>query len=1016
MKRAPIVIALLALSCPGQKKPVEPPPPNRCQVNLDDTQLFSKLGTSARAKVIESSADFIGGGFAQARVGDVLLSNDKIRVVIQQPTRTIGPTPYGGAIIDADLVLGNGEPGRDQFGKISPVHAFGRTPRVETVEVLNDGQTGGYAVVAATGPDALLDYVNVPNVLADFIGPVQLRSDPNTDLPLLITTYYVLSPGESRVRMLTAYCNQGRSRILTMTGDIIDAGGENELFNPSGCTQGMGARGCLVDPMTWFGYQADGVAYGYRAYSFADRKAVASNAMLYIAGVSAVLVEGKNRDGLLSWTSSSGEVAGAFGILPSDSRTVLRDFFIESDLARIGASMLTIDNAAKSRLTVTVLDQADRPVPRARISVVGAETSRPVALAVADDLGKARFDVPVGNFRVSSGSPGHGLENPVDVSAPPMGEVQTTVRHGASRTLTVSVVDPFGAPLPAKVIVKCQSGVCANERARFGRFFDLDAAPSDLQAIEFVPVTGVLQVPLPPGSYEVFVSHGPEYSAYPETFPQRGQIVDLSANDAQLRATLAQVVDTAGWISADLHVHAVGSPDSTVPNAVRVASFAAEGVDVLVSTDHDFIADYAPIVRDLGLSSRMSTMIGCEVTPFDYGHQQVYPALFRDGIAGRPVDWAGGDGPSLRLDQLYAQLRDAYPNAVVQMNHPRGGQGGSLTQLRVDTARGTSDAAAATFRMEPNPNATATDSKLFSLDFDALEVMNGLRVDVAVANDWMTFLSRGWVKTATGVSDTHNRDSTTGGYGRTWVFLGPDATVDRFSPDRFVAALKQRRAVASSGPFVTMTAQRADGTGAIAVVGDTLSVPAGTELTLTVDVQAPEWMQFDSIEIYTHAVGRESRGGVANNEWPPARIHRSKSIPVGTLPLEPVPGLNGFAARRAHVVEKFSVSATNDTWFVAMVRSSSATRSLVPLAWPQVRCTSGVCTAIDARPEAFTNAILVDADGSGVYDQFPLQPGQPLQAERANRESRSRVPRFDVTGEELDTMLRLLLEHRHGER
>lgn len=1011
MKRLALPCLLLFFACPPPKPPPPPDAPTRCEVKLDELQLFSKLGSGARARPIESSADLIGGGFAQARPGDVLLANDKVRVVIQQPTRTISPTPYGGAIIDADLVRPEGQPGRDEFGKMSPIYAFGRTPAVRKVEILEDGSKGGYAIVAATGEDAVNDYINVTNVLTEYLGEVQLRSDPNAALPLLVTTYYVLSPGETRVRVLSAYCNQGRTPITTMTGDLLESGGETEIFNPQGCANGVGVPGCLIDPMTWFGYQARDVAYGYRAYAFRDRKTVTTNAMLNVAGVAAVMADGRDRDGLLSWTSTSREPVGAFGILPAEPRLFLRDFFIEPDLARVQATLLTLDGAAKSRLDVTVLDAAGQPVPAGRIAVVGAESSRPVALAIADAQGKARFDVPVGNYRVSTGAYGTALENPTDVSAPSTGEAQVTVRQGASRTLTVTVRDPFMQPLTAKVIVKCPSGICPNELSKLRPFFDVDAMPSELQAVEFVPASGTLQLSLPPGTYEVFVTRGPEYSAFPDTFPTRGQAVDLTTSDGALTATLAQVVDTTGWISADLHVHAVGSPDSDVPNAARVASFAAEGVDVMVSTDHDFVTDFGPVVRDLGLSSTMATLIGCEVTPFDYGHQQAFPVTVREGPGGGAFDWAGGDGASLRLDQLYGGLREAYPGVVLQMNHPRGGQGSSLTQLKVDTARGTSAANPATFRMDPSPAATANDTGLFSLDFDAIELMNGTSASLAVANDWMTFLSRGWVKTATGVSDTHSRHSTTGGYGRTWLYLGDDATPARFSPGAFVTAMKQRRAIGSSGPFVTMSAKRADGQGRTAAIGETLSVAANTPVELTVTVQAPEWMQFDALELYTHAAGRESINGVSNNEWPQSRVLQQRRYPVGTLPLEAVPGLNGFSARRVTLTETFTVTPAADTWFVVMVRSSSAVRVLSPLAWTGVRCTNGVCRASDNRPEAFTNAILIDADGSGAYDQFPLQPGQPLQKRAPVEPAAPHEP----TADELDAMLRAVLRHDHSE-
>jgi hypothetical protein len=347
---------------------------------------------------------------------------------------------------------------------------------------------------------------------------------------------------------------------------------------------------------------------------------------------------------------------------------------------------------------------------------------------------------------------------------------------------------------------------------------------------------------------------------------------------------------------------------------------------------------------------------------------------------------------------------------VIQLNHPRTSRSGTLRQLEVDTARGTSRAKPERFRMEPHPAATDTDTKLFSLDFDTLELMNEPSINFSVANDWMTFLSRGWVKTATAVSDTHTRHANTGGAGRTWVFLGADAAVPRFSASAFTTALKQQRAVGSSGPFVTMTARRADGQGPTAAIGETLSAPANTPLELTVEIQAPEWMQFDTLELYTHAPGREATPGTENRDWPPSRVLQSRSYPIGTLPLEVVPGLNGFTARRVRVRETFTVTATADTWFVAMVRSGSAARVLAPAVWSGVRCRNGVCTAGDARAQAFTNPLFVDADGSGRYDDFPLEPGQPLMTP-----TRARPPHGAMTAADLEAVLRPFLRHEHAD-
>ena len=69
-------------------------------------------------------------------------------------------------------------------------------------------------------------------------------------------------------------------------------------------------------------------------------------------------------------------------------------------------------------------------------------------------------------------------------------------------------------------------------------------------------------------------------------------------------------------------------------------------------------------------------------------------------------------------------------------------------------------------------------------------------------------------------------------------------------------------------------------------VGDTLSIAPGAEqVELTVDVQAPEWMQFDSVELYTHTTGREAFNGEANSTWPDSRILQKKTYTPSALPV-----------------------------------------------------------------------------------------------------------------------------------
>ncbi|MBI3183200.1 MAG: PHP domain-containing protein [Myxococcales bacterium] len=1004
---------MVLCGCPP-KKPLPPPESSgRCEIDLAETGLFSQVGTGARAKVVETEKELTGGPFAQGEVGDFLIENDKVRLIVQRPTRHLSPIPYGGHVIDADRRRPVGEPGRDQLGKVGLLYAFGRLIRADRVEVLEDGSRGGAAVLAATGADAVNDYMNAPNMIDVYLPGVALAVDPNQSLPLRATTYFVLSPGESRLRMVTAFCNDGRDPVVIPLTDLVEQGGATEFFNPDGCSNAMGAEGCLVDPSSWFGYQGDGVAYAMRSYQFADLSAPqTANALAYVAGVAGTIVGGESQQALLSWVDPNAERRpGAFGILGGSQRNYLRDLFVARDLGEVTSNLVALGVGPRGRLNVTVSYPDGTPAAAARVAVVSALTSRQETLLVSGPDGKAKVDLPSGGYRLIAGIRGRALEPAFDVQVPTSGSAEASLKLGPSRKLTVAVKDPNGAPLSAKVRVGCPGGPCAWQSAAYAQLYQVEPLPSDVAAIGLVPPQGALELELPPAQYELFVTRGPEYSAWPDTFPARGDAVDLTSADQQRSATLAAVVDTNGWASADLHVHAVHSPDSSVPNDLRVLSFLAEGVDVLVSTDHDFITDFGPVVRSLGADGRIATMIGAEVTPFDFGHQNAFPLSWSPQLAGGAFDWAGGDGPTLRLDQLYSGLRERFPGVVLQMNHPRGKQG-SLTQLRVDTASGASHADPASFRMEPPEGGTAADTRLLSEDFDALEVANGFAPSAAVLNDWMTFLSRGSLKTATAVSDTHAAYTTTGGYSRTYVEVGADSP-SQLDPAAFAQAARAQKAIGTNGPFVRLSAVAVDANGqavgAPVGIGGTakVNVSAREKLELALDVQAPEWLTFDTIEVFTHASGREAVDGQANSDWPDSRVHRAVKLDPTALPVEPVPGVAGNY-RRIHVVLKFLVAPQGDTWYSVIVRGSSQSASLAPLAWRGVGCSNGVCTPNSSRAYAFTNAVLVDGDGTGQYDNFPLQASRGLSAPIR----RAAVPRRIPTPDELRDALREILSHR----
>ncbi len=985
-----LALAALVVSC--SKKPDEPTAPDpyrRCDVDLAATGFFVTEGQGATAKLVESDADLIGGEGATGRNGDYLLQNDKIRVIVQQPGRSVGPIPVGGQIVDADLVRPAGQSGQDAFGRMNLIYGMGRVSSVHKVEIVSDGKSGGPAVVASTGHDSLHDLINLRALLENEAGlAVQFVVDQYKPQELRTTTYYALSPGEDRVRVLTAFCNDGSTGQAQPLIELMDVGAF-ELFFPGGCSNGLGAQidlnGCVVQSTKYFTAQGRGIAYGYRPMSLDDPKQPSGvNAMIGYGGVVGVFMEGESLSGILSWADANARNRpGSFAVRPGGVKLQLADLVVGRDVAAVTSSMDRYAGVQSGRVEVTTAE------PNARVAVIDSADVMQ-SLVLTDAAGKGSVDLPAGTWRFKAATPGRLVGPPAEVAVLAGQTKQVQVGLSQTRKLHVVVKDQAGAPSPGKVTLHCAGGPCPFDKNTWKQHELLDYPAGGAAAMEYVGPTGVVDVQVPPGQYDVVVSRGPEFSTWPDTWPNAGQRVDLTTQDASIEARIGRVVDSTGWMSADLHVHAVNSPDSAVPNLQRAANFLAEGVDVLLSTDHEYITDLAPAVRALGAENLMATMIGEEVTSFSHGHFNTFPLVIKPNTSnGGAFDHAGGEeSPTLRMPQLYAGIKGEHPGAVVQLNHPRGSGGGVLTMLKVDTATLRSHGVPADYNMAPDPTATADDTKLFGAGFDLIEVANGPNPSFTVLNDWMTFLSRGTVVTSTGVSDTHDAQSGTGGYARTYAFVNADAPA-QFTPAKFADAMRAHQAFSSNAPFLRFSAKKVSG-GAPVEMGGTLSVAAGEQIELTVDVTGLDWMQIDRVEIYSHASGREAFNGESNSAWPESRILQKHDITNPTI--EAVPG--SMALRRLHLVEKFTVTASADTWFVAMARATTG-RSMWPLH--------------TGRPLAWSNAILIDADGSGKYDEYPLVPGQMLRAPKPVEKKQPIVP----TVEQAEAAIRLLLSHKH---
>ena len=372
-------------------------------------------------------------------------------------------------------------------------------------------------------------------------------------------------------------------------------------------------------------------------------------------------------------------------------------------------------------------------------------------------------------------------------------------------------------------------------------------------------ISGVGVAHVPVGVYDVYVSRGPEWDLAIER-----KVRISPGKSTVVQARLKHVVDTAGWISADFHVHASHSSDSHVPMHDRIFEFVADGVEVITSTDHNVVSNYAPLIDEIGVGRYITSMIGDELTTNGWGHFGAWPLTHDLERVGQGAVLVHGKGPK----EFFAEVKTRAPDAIIDVHHPR-----------IDAEIGYFNVGGFDAR---NDKATRAG---FSFDFDAVEVLNGYQdserrsVDRMI-DDWFALLQHGHIVTATGNSDTHHLDHNIGGYPRNYVRVQEDKPQSLRDPLEIPRAVKGHHVLFTTGPFVVL---KVDGAG----IGDVASARGG-EAKVELEVRAAPWVSVSTVTLYLD--GRE--------------VHRWK---VG----------KSTDAVRLH--ESFPVKVTRDAWVVARV-------------------------------------------------------------------------------------------------
>ncbi len=1019
----------------------------------------------SRAERIGSLDQAIGGPHAIGQIGDYLLENDKIRLVISDTgvtgdpaTTTLGRvnTTYGGSLVDADLRRAGelGANGNDQLAELLPGFVFTVVDPSDVCIPTKQGTCPTAAEIAAgvelaDGSDGRPAEVMVKGVAGDLLQMVALL---NTGLmfpgDLQFTVIYRLEPGKQYVEIETTIINGSNGahpfpflqpqeikdlgfdvpglenlQLSVPMGMLPLFGGEQDIFTPG--RAGFNVKYAIEDTYKLIG-PAGG---GFPAFPgmVADFVATRGKGVSYGLTIPASPDNYVNKyktlpSGLPGYPDQDVTdfsvmlpftYAGVAGVYMYDPPASLgagaafsyTSYFVvgKGDVASVLDVIYDIRGQATGTFGGKVVDErSGEPVVGANVMILD-DQARPIDQIETDKGGAFLAKLAPGTYdyivvrddRLIT--PAKSITITANAHTSPSANGRVEMPPPA--TLVVSAIDEVGRHAPSKIQLigkRTPPASGADPRSylydlRYGEKTRPTAFDGGDRFIEGAWWTkdGRLEVKVRPGDYDLVVSRGPEYEVTTKS-------LRLGAGQfAAEQVDLVRAYDSPGWIAGDFHIHAEPSTDSGLPIDKRVFSCAAEGLEVAVATDHNYVTDYAPVIAASGLDPWLLGLPGVELTTFEMGHFNAYPLRVDKGSTrGGEYRWAN-QPPQNLFDTLRALGTDP-PTTIVQVNHPRQQVLGYWAQFFVDAATAEPYQPTGILGVFA-PYGEEFQSQNYSSDFDAVELLTGRRIEdvhtfvtpsvlppgpfpdpqpvpgtVLVGTDgrpkfpgtvetWFTMLDRGHRATGMGTSDTHGLIGHEPGYARTLLFVGKGKDVPGgFSRDDVTKAIRDHRAITTNGPFVEMTT--ADG-----MIGDI--VKCGTQ-QVTIHVRAPTWAKVDTLLIYSSLATT------------PDHLHQA---PI------PIP-----AGSATDFTTTITINAPQDAWVVAEVTgTSNMFPVLSPTEFPPLDATviinalaagmPGLSTlpiagtlkplrVHQSQPYAITNPIWIDTAGDGwTPPQSPLK-------------------------------------------
>ncbi len=753
------------------------------------------------------------------KAGDWVLANDRVAIVIEDVGASDLYDPWGGRPIGMSLVAGGKMVAPADFGEFFLL-SNRETVVTQNVSVMNDGADGAAAVIRATG------YLR-PLPFYDAITQPFFRNE-NPDIPTAID--YVLEPDSNHVDVYFVF-RSGRlvpEDVPTimhgfMYGDRMPRFTPVKGFDESGAVEWLGS----IDE--------DGASFAYSVPGAALAEGIGASGFLAKFTDGYIIQPCSETRRLHARLTIGGPgLDGLVKVVDEESGVVLR---------AVTGTVTDSFGEPAAGVRVHAQDAADAYLTRALTDAAGAYTLHVPAAAAIKLTAYRRGDLVGAPAELAAG------DSARDFQLAPTGLVRVLVRDTAT-----------DQPLPARVqIIQAGSVGIPGVPGSFGE----PGLSGGRLHVDFA-MTGDTTLRVPAGAWKVVVSRGYEYELFEQT------VTDVAAGTTvTVNADLERVVDTTGLMCADYHIHTVRSNDSGDDAAEKVRQGVADGLDIPVRSDHEFVEDFQPLIVQLGLDDWALGIASVEMSSMElWGHMGVVPLVpDPDAVNGGAPIWQRFPNEndlsvpleSMRPPEVFAIARARPEQPIVIINHPRGSTN-YFGYAGWDAVTG----------LVARPDD-------WDEDFTVVEVFNdsswlGNR-DGNVA-DWLGLLNHGRRVFAVGSSDSHSLSGSPIGYPRTCLEVGTDDP-HALTPIMVRDATAGGHASISGGIYVSASI------GSAGPGDDVIGAPA--TVSVRVRVQAASWIDVDAVELVVDGLTVETIAilpGDADPQNPTLRFDRELEINV----------------------------------------------------------------------------------------------------------------------------------------